>query len=155
MYNSQNQTHTHAHTHTNVHTKCLSACQLSKLVTAGGLCFSVCRCHGSFTRNYGLRMRRECRERFPRHHGLAIPTCVTARARRTCRDACRDHLLAVSFKVIHSRRMRNLQLCTSGKRPITCVILWKCSQDESVVNKVWQPLMNSRLSHSRANRPKK
>ena len=28
----------------------------------------------------GLRMRRECRERFPRHRGLAIPTCITARA---------------------------------------------------------------------------
>ena len=28
----------------------------------------------------GLRMRLECRERFPRHHGLAIPTCTTARA---------------------------------------------------------------------------
>ena len=42
------------------------------------------------TPNCGLRMRRECRERFPRHHGLAIPTCITARALRTCRDACRD-----------------------------------------------------------------
>ena len=31
--------------------------------------------------------------------GLAIPTCITARASRTCRDACRDRLLAVSFGV--------------------------------------------------------
>ena len=31
----------------------------------------------------------ECRERFPRHHGLAIPTCITARAWRTCLDECR------------------------------------------------------------------
>ena len=38
--------------------------------------------------SYGLRMHRECRERFPRHRGLAIPTCNTARASRTCRDAC-------------------------------------------------------------------
>ena len=37
-----------------------------------------------------LRMRRGCRERFSRHRGLAIPTCITARSRRTCRDACRD-----------------------------------------------------------------
>ena len=29
------------------------------------------------TQNYGLHMRRECRERFPRHRRLAIPTCVT------------------------------------------------------------------------------
>ena len=27
-----------------------------------------------------LRVRRECRERFPRHRGLAIPTYITARA---------------------------------------------------------------------------
>ena len=27
---------------------------------------------------------------FPRKRGLAIPTCITARALRTCRDACRD-----------------------------------------------------------------
>ena len=42
------------------------------------------------TQNCGLRMHRECRERFPRHRALAIPTCVTARAFRTSRDACRD-----------------------------------------------------------------
>ena len=40
--------------------------------------------------NCGLRMRRECRERSHRHRRLAIPTCITARASRTCRDACRD-----------------------------------------------------------------
>ena len=44
-------------------------------------------------------MRRECRERFLRHRGIAIPTCITAPASRTCRDACRDHQLAVSFEV--------------------------------------------------------
>ena len=44
-------------------------------------------------------MCRECRERFPRHRSLAIPTCLTARAWRTCRDACRDRWPAVSFEV--------------------------------------------------------
>ena len=44
-------------------------------------------------------MRRECRERFPCHRGWAIPTCITARASRTCRDACRDRYLAVSFEI--------------------------------------------------------
>ena len=44
-------------------------------------------------------MPREYRERFPRHHRLAIRTCITARAWRTCRDACRDRLLPVSFYV--------------------------------------------------------
>ena len=33
------------------------------------------------------------------HRGLATPTCITARAWRTCRDACRDRWLAVSFEV--------------------------------------------------------
>ena len=32
------------------------------------------------TENGGLRMRREGRERFPRHRGLAILTCMTAHA---------------------------------------------------------------------------
>ena len=42
------------------------------------------------TQNCGLRMRRECRERFPRHRRLEIPACITAHAWRTCRDACQD-----------------------------------------------------------------
>ena len=32
------------------------------------------------TQNCGLRIRRECRERFPRHRGFAILTYITARA---------------------------------------------------------------------------
>ena len=48
------------------------------------------------TQNCELRMRRECRERFPHPNGLA--TCITARAWRTYRDACRDQWLAVSFE---------------------------------------------------------
>ena len=51
------------------------------------------------TQNCGLRMHRECVECFPRHQGLAIPTCITARAWCTCRDACRDRKLVVSFEV--------------------------------------------------------
>ena len=47
----------------------------------------------------GFCMRRECRERIPHHRGLAIPTCITARASRTCRDACWDRLLAVSLDI--------------------------------------------------------
>ena len=40
-------------------------------------------------------MHREFREGFPRHRLqrnrlLAIPACITTRASRTCRDACRD-----------------------------------------------------------------
>ena len=44
-------------------------------------------------------MPRECRERFPYHRGLATPTCITARAWRTCRDAWRDRYLMASFEV--------------------------------------------------------
>ena len=46
-----------------------------------------------------LRMRRECQERFSRHCRLAIPACITAHAWRTCRNACQDRFLAVSFEV--------------------------------------------------------
>ena len=42
------------------------------------------------TQNCLLRMRRECRERLPRQRQLAIPTCIPARAWRTCRDTCQD-----------------------------------------------------------------
>ena len=57
--------------------------------------------HGPLARYVKLRvrMRRECRERFPRHRRWAIPTCITARASRTCRDACRDRQLSVSFEI--------------------------------------------------------
>ena len=51
------------------------------------------------THNCGLRMRRECRERFPRHRGLTIPTCIMTRAWRMCLDACRYRQQAVSFEV--------------------------------------------------------
>ena len=48
------------------------------------------------TQTCGLRMRQECRERFlatdfKGNRELAIPACITARASRMCRDACRDH----------------------------------------------------------------
>ena len=45
--------------------------------------------HGPLTRYVKLWLRIR-RERFPCHRGLAIPTCITARAWRMCRDACRD-----------------------------------------------------------------
>ena len=51
------------------------------------------------TQNCGLCMRRQCRERFPRHRGLAIQTCITARAWRTGHDAWRDRYLTFAFEV--------------------------------------------------------
>ena len=48
-------------------------------------------------------MRRECQDVFPAtdlkgNRYLAIPACITARASRACRDACRDRLPAVAGK---------------------------------------------------------
>ena len=72
------------------------------------------------TPNCRLCMRRECRVRFPRHRGLAIPTCITACAWRTCRDACcdRSEVGGGEKRSRHTRRMRKPQLCVSGKRPM-------------------------------------
>ena len=60
-----------------------------------------CWCNGPLARliKFGLRMRREFRECYPRHRGLMIPACITTRAWRTCRDACPDRWLAFSFEV--------------------------------------------------------
>ena len=76
------------------------------------------------TKNCGLHMRRECRERFPWYRGLAIPTCITARASRMCR------FLSSRWRVYrsrHSRRMQNPQFCVSGKRPIEWIwhVCWQ------------------------------
>ena len=81
----------------------------------------LCDCHRPLDRyvNCWLRMHRECCELLFRHGRLAIPTCVTARAWRTCRDACWDRWLAVAGKCSrHSRRMPNPQFYVSGKSPM-------------------------------------
>ena len=54
--------------------------------------------HGPLARYVKLWVALAPGKRFPHHRGLAIPTCTTARAWRTCRDACRDRYLAVSFE---------------------------------------------------------
>ena len=76
-------------------------------------------------KNYMLRMRRECRERFPRHRRVTDPdmhhgTCVTHV------PWCMPGSLTSGFLWSwwrgkgsrHSRRMRNPQFCVSGKRPM-------------------------------------
>ena len=63
------------------------------------------------TYDCGLCMRRE---RFPRHLGLAIPTCFTARVYRTCRDACHDRELVVSFDIGGGENVPGIPLaCTT------------------------------------------
>ena len=67
---------------------------------------------------------------------LAIPACITARAWRTCRDACRDRLLAVTRKTFPAFPAHaHPQFSVSGKRPMAVHVLWKslrvCVQSSS------------------------
>ena len=56
---------------------------------------------------------------FKGNRKLAIPACITARAWRTCRDACRDRLPAVTGKTFPAFPAHaHPQFCVSGKRPI-------------------------------------
>ena len=79
------------------------------------------------TQNYRLRKRWECRERFPRHRGLAIPTCITDHGTYVTHVPwCMPESLTTGFlwsrcrgkRSRHSRHMRNPQFCVSGKRPM-------------------------------------
>ena len=77
--------------------------------------------HGPLT-IYGLRMRRKFRKRFPRHRGLAIPTCITARAWRRCIPGSLTSGFLWSRwrgkRSRHSRRIRNPQFYVSGNKPM-------------------------------------
>ena len=56
---------------------------------------------------------------FKGNRHLAIPACITARASRTCRDACHiANQRCRGERSRHSRRMCNPQFYVSGKRPI-------------------------------------
>ena len=81
------------------------------------------------TENCEVRMRRECRERFPRHRSLAIPTCITASAWRMPGSLTSGFLWSLwrGKRYRHSRRMRNPRFCISGKRPIGGCILIESS----------------------------
>ena len=66
---------------------------------------------------------------FKGNRKLAIPACITARAWRTCRDACRDRLPAVTGKAFPAFPAHaHPQYCLSGKRPMKQTIViefWK------------------------------
>ena len=55
-------------------------------------CYNMLFAHGSLVRYVKLRFVHApgMPGTFPGHHGLAIPTCITARAWHTRRNACRD-----------------------------------------------------------------
>ena len=56
---------------------------------------------------------------FKENRLLAIPACITARASRTCRDACRDRLHAVTGKTFPAFPAHaHPQFYVSGKRPM-------------------------------------
>ena len=56
---------------------------------------------------------------FKGNRWLAIPACITARAWRTCRDACRDRLPVVTGKTFPAFPAHaHPQICVSGKRPM-------------------------------------
>ena len=56
--------------------------------------------------------------------GMAIPACITARASRTCRDACRDRLPSVTGKTFPAFPAHaHPQFCVSGKMPIVRIVI--------------------------------
>ena len=62
---------------------------------------------------------------FKRNYYIAIPACITARAWRTCRDACRDRLPAVTGKTFPAFPAHaHPQFCVSGKRPMVTRSAW-------------------------------
>ena len=112
----------------------ISMAQCKKDVTPLLMHWSCVSLQGSLARCVKVRVARApgMSGKFSRHRGLAIPTCITARAWRTCRDAwgCMPGSLTSGFPWSrwrgklsrHSRRMRNPRFYVSGKRPITALI---------------------------------
>ena len=81
---------------------------------------------------------------FKGNRSLAIPACITARAWRTCRDACRDRLLAKTFPPFPAHA--HPQFWVSGKRPIACYHGWqKIAHDTRAVVPCKQILLHSYL----------
>ena len=75
---------------------------------------------------------------------LAIPACITARAWRTCRDACRDRLPAVTGKTFPAFPAHaHPQFCVSGKRPIAPIK--KCDASVSTKHTVG-PTFQAKMS---------
>ena len=67
---------------------------------------------------------------FPPHRGLTISACITARASRTCRDACRDRKLAVSFEVGGGENVPGIP-GTFTTRNFTYLVRGPCTRDIS------------------------
>ena len=84
-------------------------------------------CHGPLTRYVKLQVAHapgmpgtfSPAADFKENRLLAIPACITASASRTCRDACRDRLHAVTGKTFPAFPAHaHPQFYVSGKRPM-------------------------------------
>ena len=62
---------------------------------------------------------------FPRPRGLAISTCISARAWRTCRDACRDRWLGVSFVLSGAENVPGIP-CARATRSFAYLVRGPC-----------------------------
>ena len=85
---------------------------------------------------------------FPVNRRLAIPTCITTRAWRTCRDVCRDRLLAVYFEVGGGENVpgitgacatRNFMYLVRG--PLHIIPLYECPDP------LWKRQFNDKWRH--------
>ena len=76
-------------------------------------------------------MRLECRERFSHHRGLVV------RARRTCRDACRDRYLAISFEVGGGENVPSIH-SIYATRNFTYLVRGPWSSSKSEGHLLWQ-----------------
>ena len=76
----------------------------------------------------GLRVRRECRERFSRHRLQRKPLDSDTGMHLACARAVMHvgiaNLRWRGKRSRHSRRMRNPQFCVSGKRPMCLQMVW-------------------------------
>ena len=100
-------------------------------------CLSVCHTHyGHLTRYIELQVAHapglsgisSSPADFKGNRQSAIPACITARAWRTCRDACRDRLHAVAGKTFPAFPAHaHTQFYVSGKRPIRKIIRNVCA----------------------------
>ena len=83
---------------------------------------------------------------FKGNRKLAIPTCITARAWRTCRDACRDRAPAVTGKTLPAFPAHaHLQFCVSGKRPMptsVCITTTMNVNGPETIVFCWNKLVN-------------
>ena len=78
------------------------------------------------TQGCRLSMRRSYRERFPRHRGLAIPTCMTCVTHVPwCMPGSLTSGRWREKSSPHSRHMRNPQFKVSGKRVMKFMPPWK------------------------------